>query len=96
MTDEFERGNSIKIDVEFKDSAGNYIDPTSPVIKVDRYDDESIVTETGLTKEQAGRYYYYWDTTEALEVADYYITTKGTVSEHTLLDRVKVALVKTE
>jgi len=89
----YEKGKAIRVSVEFKDRNGTYIDPTTPVIKIADNNGKLVVTSTALTKTETGKYYYIWDTTETMLLGDYFITTNGIYSSHSIFERTKVELV---
>ena len=89
----YERGKAIRISVEIKDRNGTYIDPTTPVIKIANNNGKLVVSSTTLTKTETGKYYYIWDTTETMALGNYFITTNGTYSGHSIFERTKIELV---
>ena len=64
----FQRGETVVLSLEVKDSAGSYVDPASvPTVKVTDPTGSVVVNDLAMTKDAVGKYHY--DYTSAGEAA---------------------------
>jgi len=73
----YDRGTVIKIEVEFKDDAGDYFDPVSPSITIKDKVGNVKVSSEGLSKDATGKYSYIWQTKESFRKGIYYVEVKA-------------------
>lgn len=90
--DKYERGASIRVNVNFQDRNDVYIDPTTPIIKITAAAGTVIIDDVALTKSVTGKYYYIWDNLETITIGNYTIRAKGTYSGHIILNRSVITL----
>jgi len=66
----FSRGTAIRIPATVVDSDGNPVDATCTITITDP-EGGVVVNGEAMTKEQAGSYYYIWQTTKAMAAGVY-------------------------
>jgi len=76
--DVFERGNTIKTDIDFKED-GVLTDPSgnTAFVTVYKSDGTTLINRSGATRESVGEYYYYFNTSSTDPLGIYVIQWSG-------------------
>jgi len=77
-TDRFERGNTVKTDIDFK-SSGVLTDPSGnkAFVTVIKPDGTTLVNASGATRDGTGEYHYYFNTSSTDPLGIYVIQWSG-------------------
>jgi uncharacterized protein YfaS (alpha-2-macroglobulin family) len=91
--EKYERGDTVRITVIFKDNNGTLIDPTSPLYDVRKPDGATYISATSLTKIGTGTYQADIDTSLDADVGYWRVRAYGTYGGHRILEAEKFELV---
>jgi len=76
---------TIKKNEPFEDTSTN-TDPDTITISIEDSDGNSIISDTSMTKNATGEYYYNWDTSDSLSEGHYKIIIEITLNESKEID----------
>ena len=79
----FEAGTAIKITSTIKDTDNDLLDPTSVLITLWSGSTAAVVTDSVMTKQSTGVYFYIWQTTAATPTGIYSVKTTATYAGYT-------------
>ncbi len=57
----FQRGDSILIQIEIRDYENDLVDPDTALITIVDPEEEEVITEETMDREDTGKYYYHWN-----------------------------------
>jgi len=74
----FQRGETVVLSLEVKNSAGSYVDPAStPTVKVKDPAGTVVVNEAQLVKDAVGKYHYDYTSADTAAVGPYNVRYKA-------------------
>ena len=74
----FQRGETVVLSLEIKDSAGSYVDPASvPTVKVTDPGGSVVVNDIAMTKDAVGKYHYDYTSAGTAAVGPYNVRYKA-------------------
>ena len=74
----FQRGETVVLNLEVKNSAGSYVDPAStPTVKVKDPAGTVVVNEAQLVKDTVGKYHYDYTSADTAAVGPYNVRYKA-------------------